>query len=114
METPKTFQFNKGVNRPLEFRGLKGPYIGRLVGSAVGLIGFYAVLRLVGITGYGGVLVTLALGGLVVKRLYRMSRVYGQYGLMKKSARARVPDALRCRSRRVFIQIYSDGTGKVR
>jgi hypothetical protein len=108
----KSYKINKGVNRPLEFRGLKAQYIGRLVGAAVGMMGGYAVLRLAGVNGYLGVLMTLGIGGLAVKAIYRISNTYGQYGLMKRRARKRVPEGLVTRSRRIFIQIYSDGIRK--
>ena len=55
------------------------------------------------------VLLALALGGAGMRRLYRMSNVYGEHGLMKKSARRNLPSAMVSSSRRVFIEINYDG-----
>lgn len=114
METKRFYTINKGVNRPIEFRGLKAQYIYHLVGAVMGLVFGFAVLYIAGVSLYFGVPLTLGLGGWVLRRVYGMSRRYGQYGLMKRSARKNVPGALRSGSRKVFIQLYSDDAGRIR
>jgi hypothetical protein len=103
MNAPKSYKINKGVNKPLEFRGLKGPWIGRFCAAAAGLLCEYAVLHVAGMNDYGALLTTLGLAGFVVKKIYRWSSVYGVHGLMKKAARRRVPCALVSKSRRIFF-----------
>lgn len=109
----KSYTINKGVNRPIEFRGLRAQYIGYLAAAVLGAVLVFAVLYLAGVSVFVVAPLTLGLGGWMVSRVYGMSRKYGQYGLMKKKARSGVPEALRSRSRKVFIQFYSDGTGRV-
>ena len=113
METGRTYTLNKGINKPIEFRGLKAQYIWHLAGSMVGAMVVFALLYIAGMSAYVDVALALGLGGLLVSRVYRMSRKYGQYGLMKKSARKAVPRALLSRSRKCFIQIYSDDSGNI-
>ena len=113
METKRVYTINKGVNRPIEFRGLKAQYIYHLVGTVIGVVLGFAVLYIAGVSPYICLPLTLGLGGFFVRRVYRMSRTYGQYGLMKRSARKNVPGALRARSRKCFIQLYSDDAGRM-
>src|SRR5580698_6693789 len=105
----KQYSINKGVNRAIEFRGLKAQYIGYLAAAVLGVVFLFAVLYLMGVSAYVLVPLSLGLGGILVSRVYGMSRKYGQHGLMKKKARRGVPEALRSKSRQCFIQLYSDG-----
>lgn len=98
------YTINKGVNRPIEFRGLKAQYIYYLaIGLAVILVLFCA-LYICGTPVYLCLSVTLALGGGLFVFVSRLSRRYGPYGLMKRFAARRLPRALRCRSRRIFLE----------
>ena len=101
----KVYSINKGVNKAIEFRGLKAQYIWWVAGIVLGSLVFYTVLYISGISGYIGIPVTMGLAALLIGRVYRMSKRYGQYGMMKWSARRGVPRALVSRSRRVFILI---------
>jgi Domain of unknown function (DUF4133) len=114
MDGRQTFTIHKGVNRPLEFKGLQGRYLIGLAGVAVGTLVGFGILHAVGINSWLGVLLALGGGGLGIMRLYRLNAKYGQYGRMKRSAQEGLPGALISYSRRVFIQLYSDGTGGVR
>ena len=99
------YSVNKGINKPIEFRGLKAQYIWHLGGVVVGDMILFAVMYIVGVSSYICVPVALGLGAFLVKRVYGMSKRYGQYGLMKKSARRGIPPALLSRSRKVFIHL---------
>ena len=110
----KSYKINKGIGRPIEFKGVKGRYIGHLAVSVLAGLGMFAMCYIAGLSVYICAPLALGLGGLLVGRVFRMSKKYGQYGLMKVSARKRVPKALLSRSRSVFIQLYSDHAGAVR
>jgi Domain of unknown function (DUF4133) len=114
MDSRQTFTIHKGVNRPLEFKGLQGRYLIGLAGTAVGTLVGFGVLHAIGINSWLGVLLALGGGGLVIVRLHRLNRIHGQYGRMKRSAQRALPKALVSYSRKAFIQLYSDGTGGVR
>ncbi|HTR29903.1 MAG TPA: DUF4133 domain-containing protein [Puia sp.] len=100
-----TYTINKGINKPVEFKGLKAQYIWHLGGSVVGVLVLFAVMYIVGISSYICLPVSLGLGGVLISRVYRMSRKYGQHGLMKLSARKSVPKSLSSKSRKVFTQL---------
>jgi len=104
----KIFQINKGINRSIEFRGLKGQFIGYLAACVVGAMAGFGVLYACGMSLYLATPLALGLGGWVISTVFRMSRRYGQYGLMKRNARKRMPDALLSRSRKMFIQLRGD------
>lgn len=96
------YTINKGINRDIEFRGLRGPYIGYLGGViTLHLLGF-ALAYVAGMNLYLCVVLTAGSGTLVTTRIYALSKKYGAFGLMKKQARRKVPDLITCRSRRVF------------
>src|ERR1700743_531385 len=108
----KVYTINKGINKAIEFKGLKAQYIWWVAGIVLGSLVLYAVLYIAGISGYIGIPVTMGLAALGTRRVFRMSKRYGQYGMMKWTARRGVPRALVSRSRRVFILIRrGDGSG---
>jgi hypothetical protein len=101
------YTINKGINKAIEFKGVKAQYIWHLAGTVVGALIGFGILHAIGLNSYVCVVVTLGGGGLLVSRVFRMSKKYGQYGLMKRSARRSVPSALITRSRQSFTQLYS-------
>lgn len=114
METRNVYTVTRGINKPLEFKGLKAQYIWHLGGSVVGVLVMYGVMHIAGVSDYLCLPFALVVGGLLVARVYRMSKQYGQYGLMKRNARNLVPKALLSRSRKTFIQITSDDVRTIR
>ncbi len=93
------YNINKGVGRPVEFKGFKAQYIWHLgVGLVVLLIAF-ALMYLIGINTYVclGVIVTGATAWFL--RVRSLSHKYGEHGMMKKLARRALPRTLICRSR---------------
>lgn len=98
------YRINKGINRPIEFRGLKGQYIWYMGVGVIALLFLFAILYALGVPPFVCVGLILSAGGLLTQRLYHMSHTYGPDGLMKKLARRRVPPAIRVSSRLVFRQ----------
>ena len=98
------YTINKGVNRPVEFRGLKAQYIWWLAGGLVGLLALFAGMYIAGVNAFV-CLGIIGMAGLVLfSQVYRMSRKYGEYGLMKKWAARKVPILLRSGSRKIFLK----------
>lgn len=102
----KIYHINRGINRPVELRGLKAQYIGYLAACGVGAMCGFGVMYACGISLYICTPSALGLGGWAAARVFRMSKRYGQYGLMKRGARRRMPAALLSGSRKVFIHLY--------
>lgn len=93
------YQVNKGIGQPVVFRGLKAQWIWWLGGGVVVLLLVFAVLYIVGINLGVCVALVLGLGCVLFWLVYRFSRKYGEYGLMKEVARRSVPMALKGCSR---------------
>jgi hypothetical protein len=108
------YVMNKRINRPAEFRGLKAQYIWMLGGSFVSVLLVFGVMYALGISTYICMPLALGLGGFGLSRVSRMSRKYGQYGLMKLGARKKTPWGLQSRSRRFLIQLMSDHVRTIR
>lgn len=101
------YQLNKGVNRPVEFRGFKAQYIGFLAAGLVSLLMLFAILYLCGLSLYLCLPLILGLGAGLFISLGRMSRKYGQHGLLKKSAKRNLPDYLKVSSRKPFLNLIT-------
>jgi len=96
------YEINKGVNRPIEFRGLKAQYIYVLALGLAALLVAFSILYIAGVP------VWLLLPGVVLAGsglffgVYRLSHRYGQHGLMKALAFRQVPSAILSRTRKLF------------
>lgn len=101
--TTSIYKVNKGINRSIEFKGLKAQYIWYMGGGLVVLMILFSTLYFVGLPSYACIAVIAGCGTMLVMKIYKLSRKYGEYGLMKALARRQVPKVVRCRSRRIFI-----------
>ena len=99
------YKINKGINKPIEFKGLKAQYIWYLGGGLLGLLILFAILYICGLNTFVclGVILLLALG--LFMKVYQMSRKYGQYGMMKKAAKKILPSGIKLPSRFIFLKI---------
>ncbi|WP_426582627.1 DUF4133 domain-containing protein [Mucilaginibacter sp. R-33] len=96
------YQINKGINKSIEFRGLRAQYIWYFAGLVMGLLVVFAALYITG----AGTLVCLSVTGSAAAygsiKIFGLSRKYGEHGLMKAAARKRIPKVLKSYSRRCF------------
>lgn len=99
------YPINRGINRAIEFKGLKAQYIWYLGGGLLILLILFAILYIVGVNTYLCLAVIVGLTLLLFSKIYRFSRTYGQYGLMKKLAVRQLPQTIRSTSRKPFIYI---------
>jgi hypothetical protein len=100
----RVYAINKGVNAPIEFKGLKGQYIIYLALGLVGILFLFALLYVVGLNTFFCLAVAFGAGGYLFWWVTRTSKRYGQHGLMKKAARRMLPGAIVCRSRKIFLK----------
>jgi predicted lipid-binding transport protein (Tim44 family) len=97
------YPLNKGVNKPVEFKGLVGSrYIFMLLGGLGGVFLGFIVLHVAGLSSY--LTLPLALGGgfAWVTRVFALSAKYGEHGAMKQTAKQRQPQRLVNRTPRLF------------
>jgi hypothetical protein len=89
------YQINKGINKSIEFKGLKAQYIWWLGGGLVALLIIFAVMYIIGVN----VFVCLALIASATTTLFmyvhKLSRTHGEFGMMKKIAKKAVPKAIK-------------------
>jgi Flp pilus assembly protein TadB len=96
------YNINKGINKPVEFRGLKAQYIWYLGGGLVALLIIFAVLYICGVNIFFCLALIVVLATLLFIYVYKLSRQYGQFGLMKKIARHSVPGTIKSYSLQIF------------
>lgn len=97
------YKINKGINKPVEFRGLKAQYIWYLGGGLLALLIIYAVMYLLHVNTYLCLIVIVGLGTGLIMYVYRLSNKYGEHGIMKKAAARGVPTVIKVRSRKIFM-----------
>ncbi len=98
------YKINKGINKPIEFKGLKAQYIWYLGGGLVILLILFAVLYIVGISPFICVGLISILGAILFTWVYGISNKYGEHGMMKKIAKRGVPLVLKSYSRKIFFK----------
>ena len=106
--TTEVYTINKGVNRPVEFRGLKGQYIWWLAGGIVSLLLGFVIMYISGVNPLVCIGVVAVAGTVLFMRVYRMSRVYGEHGWMKRAASRRLPRQIRADTRKIYYAGHVD------
>ncbi len=99
-----SYIINKGINRPIEFKGLKAQYIGYLGGGLVGLLLLFALLYLAGTPVLACILIVVVLGSVLFYKVFGLSHKYGPHGLMKRNAKRYLPAYLKFESRKLFYE----------
>ena len=88
----------------MEFKGLKGQFIWWLAGGLVCLVIGFAILYISGVNSYICVAIAGLGGGFTFFYVYKLNNKYGQYGMMRKSAKKRMPAVLRSDSRKKLVR----------
>lgn len=96
------YTINKGINKPITFKGLKAQYIWYLGGGVVVLLVLFAVLYICGVSPLLCTALVLGAGTGWFLYISRLSHRYGAHGMMKRIAASRVPRVIKMRSRKVF------------
>lgn len=99
------YHINKGINKPIEFKGLKAQYIAYLAGGLVLLLILFASLYIIGINVFICLFVIVSAGTALFMIVYYLNNKYGQYGLLKKGAKHYIPNFIKFRSRKIFIHL---------
>lgn len=96
------FIINKGVNRALEFKGIKAQYILFLAAGLVLLLLLFAILYLAGCDTYLLLGIILPAGAGLFYVVARMSKTYGEHGLLKKIAKQQLPRCVKSNTWKMF------------
>lgn len=100
------YTINKGINKPIEFKGFKAQYIWYLGGGLLVLLILFAVLYICGVHPFICLAIILICGTVLFIYLGRLSNKYGEYGLMKKMAKKGGPNVIKSHSRKIFQGMY--------
>jgi len=106
------YHINKGVNKPIVFRGLKAQYIAYLALGLVLLLICFAVLYISGLSLFIVLPLILVLGTGLFIITFRLSRRFGEHGLMKYLSKKGLPKNLKFRSRRLFTSLKHTNHGR--
>lgn len=99
------YQINKGVNKPIVFKGLQGQYIAWLAAGSVTLMILFSIAYILGANLYFLVLLILAMGGGLFWSVSQLSARFGTHGLEKYFAGRRLPKTLVFRTRSLFTTL---------
>ncbi len=99
------YKINKGINKPIEFKGLKAQYIAYLAAGLISLLVLFAILYIAGVNMFVCLILIGGMGVVLFMTVYRMSDKYGQYGLLKKLAIRSIPDFIQGKTRKVFFEL---------
>ena len=100
------YTINKGINRPLVFKGLKAQYIWYLGAGLLTLLLLFAILYISGLNPFVCLLLIGLLGTALFLTVYHLSHKYGAYGLQKTMARKSIPQRVLNKSRKPFLQLW--------
>ncbi|MDT3402317.1 DUF4133 domain-containing protein [Mucilaginibacter terrae] len=99
------YPINKGINKSIEFRGLKAQWIWWFGGLVIVLMLLFTVMYICGL----GTLFCLASTGILAfwgsLKVFSLSKKYGEHGLKKMLAYRRLPKQVRISSRSVYIRL---------
>jgi Flp pilus assembly protein TadB len=101
------YKINKGINKPIEFKGLKAQYIWYLGAGVLAHLILFVILYILGINPFVCMGLVGISGTALVIQVYRLSQRYREHGLSKKLAYRQVPHAIRLKSRGVFRKVKS-------
>ena len=105
MSSNSIYAINKGINKPIVFKGVSGQYIYYMAGGLLGLLILFALLYMSKVNTYACMVIIFGAGTALITTISKLSRKYGQYGLMKRQAVLRLPDYLWFNSRKLFTQL---------
>ncbi|MFD0792035.1 DUF4133 domain-containing protein [Mucilaginibacter litoreus] len=107
------YHINKGVSKPIVFKGLKAQYIAYLAIGLVVLLILFAVLYICGLSLWLILPLVFGSGGLLVFSVFRLSHRFGEPGLMKFLARRGLPAYIRFDSRSLFVGLCGGRIHKI-
>ncbi len=100
------YSINKGINRPIEFKGLKAQYIWYLGGGLLALLIVFAILYIAGVNTFICLVIIVGSATALFMHVYKLSRKYGEHGMMKTLAKRSIPTEVKSRSRKIFMELW--------
>ncbi|SIO53802.1 DUF4133 domain-containing protein [Chitinophaga niabensis] len=99
------YQVNKGINRSIEFKGIKAQYIIYLAVGLVTLLLLFTILYVVGVSTYMCMAIIIPTAAIFYTVIQRISKKYGEHGLTNYFSRKRLPSSIQTKTRNIFFQL---------
>ena len=80
------YPINKGIGRPVEFKGLKAQYLFVFAGGLLAAFLLFVILYMAGVSQWVCIGLGVTAASAVVWLTFRLNAKYGQHGLMKLGA----------------------------
>lgn len=96
------YKINKGVGKSAEFYGLRGTWMYTFLGGMGVVIFLFFGLVSSGFPSLLAVLFTLILASIFCLYVFRANEKYGEFGLLKFSARKKIPHCIVIRNPTIF------------
>lgn len=85
------YSINRGIGRPVEFKGLRSQYLFIFAGGLLAVFIVFVVMYMVGINQWACIAFGVISASVLVYLTFMLNDKYGTYGLMKVSARRSHP-----------------------
>jgi hypothetical protein len=102
MATNSVYTINKGINKSIEFKGLKAQYIWYLGGGLLCLLVGFAIMYVLKVNTYLSLAIIIVMGVILFSQVYKLNNQFGEHGMMKHSAKRMLPTVLKSNSRKCF------------
>ena len=103
--TTSVYPIHQAIGCPILFKGFRAQYI---LGAGISLIVdllLFVILYLAGVPPWICIVLAFGLGAAALAIAAKLSKQFGEHGLLKLLARRRLPKGLRYTSRRVFFNL---------
>jgi|SRR5690606_34685919 len=99
------YSINKGINRSIEFKGIKAQYIIYLAAGLVALLLLFAILYIIGLHTYICMGIVIPTGAALYTGIQRFSKKFGEHGLIKHTSRKRLPEYISVSTTKCFTRL---------
>ena len=89
------YQINKGIDKPIEFKGLNAQYIRYLGLGLMALLILFAIIYIVRVDVFICLAVIVSLSSGLFMYVYKLSSTYCETGLMKNIAKKALPKVIK-------------------
>lgn len=80
------YPINRGIGKPVEFKGLKSQYLFIFAGGLLSVFVIFVIMYMVGISQWFCIGFGVVTASILVWQTFAMNAKYGEYGLMKVGA----------------------------
>jgi len=78
-----TYSINRGIDKPVEFKGLKSQYLFIFAGGLLAVFILFVIMYMAGIDQWFCIAFGVSSAGLLVWLTFKLNAKYGTHGLMK-------------------------------